>query len=251
LSTMTKTQKGAKKAPAKKPSRKARKPATAAATKTRKELKPMTENNQSSVTSTVETLLSDIAAKIGTLLQIAEWEAKQLAAQIAQPAATSVAQPAATDAPEKPAKPARANNQPGAETVGGLVWSWCDQLTKSFGRPCTKEELLQAIEQGKPTAKGAPINLLTAQTQYSKWRSARGLPALPRGFAARGPAVAQTAATSVAQPAPAPAPAFALPTMAVVPEVRAAVASVPAMPAMPAPAQQPTAPAIVPPPWLR
>ena len=240
--------------------------------------KPMTELNQSttaSQTSVVETLLADIASKLGELVAIETYLANKVAeapkqiataaAPIATPVAASsvVAAPAqsipAVPAPAQPSQPTAPPSRPGSGTIGGLVWDYCDGLSKQLNRAPTKEELLAAIKQYSPTFNGQPVNELTAATQYSKWRAAQGLPRLPRGFGANRPAAPVPSAPTGSAPAPqaapvtsaqAPAPmqtAMVLPLSA---PVAPTPAPIPAA-AVPSVIDPTTVPAVAIPPWLR
>jgi len=254
------------------PSKPAHKPAKKSnnkshSNKTTKEGQTMTENTQSIVTtSAVATLLASIDAKLGELVQIETYLANKAleasktisvpTAPISAPPVQQPSIPAVTAPAQQPATPA-VPSRPGASTVGGLVWSYCDGLSQQLGRAPSKDELIAAIKQFSPTLNGQPVNELTAATQYSKWRSATGLPRLPRGFAANKP----TPAAVAAQPAPAAAsnlppgavPSFA-PSQPVQTQMPIPAAQVPSVIAPTAPVQQPVptvAGAANLPPWLR
>lgn len=231
----------------------------------------MPENTAPAV-STIENLLADIAAKLGELVAIETYLAKKASETISVlpaapvPAQNVPAQPAPSPnfpapvaaAPAAPATPSR----PGAGTIGGLVWDYCDGLNKQLGRAPTKDELIAALKQYMPTFNGQPVNELTAATQYSKWRASQGLPKLPRGFGAQ-----RQAAAPAAQPAaPAAVPAPSAPTIGA-PATQPAqtamalpmIAPAPA-PAQPAPIPAASVPSVINPtaapapsipPWLR
>lgn len=213
---------------------------------------------QAPVSTTVENLLTDIAAKLGELVQIETYLANKVAStpapvvNVAAPACAApaaVPAPSAAVAPAAPAQPSAPPSRPGEGTIGGLVWQYCDQLSAHLGRAPSKDELLQAIKQYSPTFNNAPVNELTAATQYSKWRAANNLPRLPRGFGANKPAQqpapapsAPTIGAPVTQPAPvapAPAPVAPAPAPAPLPIPAASVPSVIAPTAQPAPSLPP------------
>jgi hypothetical protein len=232
--------------------------------------KPMTENQPTTAPqiSAVEALLMSIATKLDELVAIESYCAKKIAekyeapvqpapvaAVAAEPA--SVASIAAAPAPAQTAAPSVPASRPGAGTVGGMVWDYCDGLTQQLGHAPTKDELIAAIKAYSPNHNGQPVNELTASTQYSKWRAAQGLPRLPRGFGANRPAAAPAPAPAAAAPAVAPVVPPALPFPAPLP-----VAPVQTAMALPLPAPLPAAavpsvinptaaPAPSLPPWLR
>jgi len=217
----------------------------------------MTPEQQNSI----EAKLNSIDAKLGELVQIETYLAnKALEASKPAPLAPApalAAQPAAAPtAPAAPAAPAAPPSRPGNGTVGALVWDYCDGLNKQLGRAPTKEELLAAIKQYSPTLNGAPVNELTAATQYSKWRSSQGLPKLPRGFGAQRQAAAPATPAAVPTPSaptigaqPAPAPVAPAPQPVQLPIPAAAVPSVIAPTALPTAAATPQVSNL--PPWLR
>jgi|PlaIllAssembly_1097288.scaffolds.fasta_scaffold103133_1 hypothetical protein len=235
----------------------------------------MTEAHAANTTSAIEQLLADISAKLTELVQIETYLAnraldtsKPTPAAVAAPnaAAPSAVSPVAPAATPPPATPSR----PGAGTIGGLVYDYCDGLNQQLGRAPTKDELLQAIRQYSPTVNGQPVNELTVATQYSKWRGSQGLPKLPRGFAAgkqnasakapqsTPPSIPTPSAPTIgAQPGSLPptaqpgaqVPPFAMPA-AVAPAAPPAVSPIPAA-AVPSVIAPTAVPAASIPPWLR
>lgn len=217
-------------------------------------IKPMTENAPVTAPqiSTVEQLLASIEAKLSELVAIETYLANKVAstpqpAPVADVVVHAPPSVAATPAPaQQPATPAQSSappSRPGAGTVGGMVWDFCDKLSTHLGKAPTKEELLAAIKQYSPTFNGQIVNESTAATQYSKWRSATGLPRLARGFGAHKPAAQAAAPASVPTPS---APTIGAP---VPPSAPPAAVQFPNMPTS-APTQQPApaaTPAFVPP----
>lgn len=253
------------KAPAKKP---ANKPIP------RKVSKKMQDSpqaqNPSQAPSCTEALLEAIHTTLKDLVaietycatKIAEkYEAPAVAAPVAAPVAS--VQPVLTSVPATPAPaqqsaaPAVPSARPGQGTIGGIVWDICDWLMQSGTAP-TKDQVLAAIKQHSPTVNGQPVNELTASTQYSKWRSAQGLPRLPRGFGANKPATVPTAEEAAAQNnAPLGYPRAAVgPSLPALPVALPPAAPAPVAAPLPAPFVPPVTPPAAPsgnslPPWLR
>jgi hypothetical protein len=235
----------------------AKKPAPKKSVKKSNNKKGMQPMQDAPVKSQIEVLLETMIAKLSELVQIETYCAEKIAAKYEAPVAPAVAAPAAVapaaapasipaaPAPGVAAAPAAPATRPGQGTIGGLVWEYCDGLNSQLGKAPTKDEVIAAVKQYSPVFNGQPINELTVSTQYSKWRSAQGLPRLPRGFGANKPAAAPA---PVATPAPAPS-AMALP----LPAPAAAPAFVPpvAAPVAPPVAPQPAPVATSLPPWLR
>ena len=210
-----------------------------------------------SQTSTVEALLTRIAAQLSELVQIETYCAMKVAEKYAKPAepspaATPVSRPSVPAQPA-PAQPAPAQavpaSRPGAGTVGGIVWDICERLMSQTGEAPSKEAVLAAIKQHSPTINNQPVNELTAATQYSKWRGAKGLPRLPRGFGASKPAAAAVSPSAVpAQPAPRATP-VAVPVQIAMEFPPPAPIPAASVPSVIAPAATP--PQMSFPPWLR
>jgi hypothetical protein len=263
-----------KKKAAKKPTstKQAKKPVKSTAKRSHKKKSPVTKGSlpmneiqNPTQSNTVEALLADIAAKLTELVQIESYLANKvletnktinvLATPVQQTASALASVPAVATPTQQTAP--TVSSRPGAGTVGGLVWDYCDGLTRQLGKTPTKEELLGAIKQYSPTCNGQPVNELTASTQYSKWRTAAGLPRLPRGFGANKSATVPTptaptigAPTPIAQPTPSAAPAqtamaLPLPTPIQQPIPTAAI------PSIIAPTAAPATTTVSLPPWLR
>jgi hypothetical protein len=166
--------------------------------------KKMTENQTTSQTlrqpSQIENLLSAINDKLAELVQIETYlanKALEVKPTPTQPVASqqpAIASPVAAPSASSPSRP-------GAGTIGGLVWEWCDGLSQQLGRPVTKDELIATLKSNNAQVNGQLVNEATAATQYSKWRSANGLPKLPRGYAAaRVPAIQAAQEPTAQQP---------------------------------------------------
>jgi hypothetical protein len=201
---------------------------------------PATSQMSSAIASMLEQMIA-MNAKLAELVQIETYLAtkalegekppapqQQPVQQAPQNVPTQV--PAQSQSSAAPSLPTR----PGAGTIGGLVWDYCDGISKQLGRPITKDELIASLKRDNPQINGQPVNESTAVTQYSKWRSANGLPKLPRGFAARAP---QQQAQPTSQPQP--QPTANIPPGA----VQSFVPSAPAFPSMPASTPQQPIPA--------
>ena len=223
-------------------------------------------------TSQLEKLLVAIDSKLGELVQIETYLAQKVVEQNAPAKPASLATCSGPDTnqttsmdpismqpvPSVAAAPAPAQQpsaRPGAGTVGGMVWDYCDGLNKELNRAPTKDELLAAIKQYSPVFNGQPVNELTAATQYSKWRAANNLPRLPRGFGAAHASTPAPSAPTVGAPSAVMQPRAAVgPSMPALPVVLPPATPTTAVPSFnPPPVVPPAAPLPAPsiPPWLR